>query len=70
MSVLVVGISHNSAPVSVLEQVARDSEGTHKLIRDVADNEHVMEATVLSTCNRIEVYAEVDRFHGLSLIHI
>lgn len=64
MSVLVVGISHNSAPVRVLEQVARDSEGTHKLIRDVADNEHVIEATVLSTCNRIEVYAEVDRFHG------
>ena len=37
MSVLVVGISHNSAPVPVLEQVARDSEGTLKLIRDVAD---------------------------------
>lgn len=64
MSVLVVGISHNSAPVSILEKVARDSEGTNKLIRDVADNEHVAEATVLSTCNRIEVYAEVDRFHG------
>ncbi|MFL6159903.1 MAG: glutamyl-tRNA reductase, partial [Marmoricola sp.] len=64
MSVLVVGISHNSAPVAVLEKVARDSEGTAKLIRDVADNEHVVEATVLSTCNRIEVYAEVDRFHG------
>lgn len=64
MSVLVVGISHNSAPVSILEKVARDSEGTNKLIRDVSDNEHVAEATVLSTCNRIEVYAEVDRFHG------
>lgn len=64
MSVLVVGISHNSAPVSVLELIARDSDGTTKLIRDVADNEHVVEATVLSTCNRIEVYAEVDRFHG------
>ncbi|MCW2783873.1 MAG: hemA [Marmoricola sp.] len=64
MSVLVVGISHNSAPVPVLEQVARDSDGTLKLIREVADNEHVVEATVLSTCNRIEVYAEVDRFHG------
>ena len=64
MSVLVVGMSHNSAPVAVLEQVARDSEGAHKLVRDVFDNEHVVEATVLSTCNRIEVYAEVDRFHG------
>src|SRR5690349_21125942 len=64
MSVLIVGLSHNSAPVSVLEQVARDSDGTAKLLREVADNEHVLEATVLSTCNRIEVYAEVDRFHG------
>ena len=64
MSVLVVGLSHNSAPVPVLELIARDSDGTLKLIRDVADNEHVIEATVLSTCNRIEVYAEVDRFHG------
>ena len=64
MSVLVVGMSHNSAPVAVLEQVARDPEGALKLIRDVYDVEHVVEATVLSTCNRIEVYAEVDRFHG------
>jgi glutamyl-tRNA reductase len=64
MSVLVVGMSHNSAPVAVLEQVARDPEGALKLIRDVIDLEHVVEATVLSTCNRIEVYAEVDRFHG------
>lgn len=64
MSVLVVGMSHNSAPVAVLEQVARDSEGAVKLIRDVFDVEHVVESTVLSTCNRIEVYAEVDRFHG------
>ena len=64
MSVLVVGMSHNSAPVSVLEEVARDPEGALKLIRDVFDIEHVVESTVLSTCNRIEVYAEVDRFHG------
>ncbi|MBW8750190.1 MAG: glutamyl-tRNA reductase [Propionibacteriales bacterium] len=64
MSVLVVGMSHKSAPVAVLEQVARDSEGALKLIRDVFDIEHVVEATVLSTCNRIEVFAEVDRFHG------
>jgi len=64
MSVLVVGMSHNSAPVAVLEQVARDNEGALKLLREVYDLEHVVESTVLSTCNRIEVYAEVDRFHG------
>jgi glutamyl-tRNA reductase len=57
-------MSHNSAPVAVLEQVARDNEGAFKLLREVHDLEHVVESTVLSTCNRIEVYAEVDRFHG------
>lgn len=64
MSILVVGISHRSAPVSVLEQVALDPDGAAKLVSDVLDAEHVSEATVLATCNRCEVYAEVDRFHG------
>ena len=64
MSVLVVGMSHKSAPVSLLERVALDAEGVHKLIDDVAACEHVAEATVIATCNRVEIYAEVDRFHG------
>ena len=64
MSVLVVGISHRSAPVGVLEKVALDASGVPKLAREAADTEHVTEATVLSTCNRTEVYADVDRFHG------
>ena len=64
MSVLVVGISHKSAPVALLEQLALDAPGLHKLIDDVAASEHVTEATVIATCNRLEIYAEVDRFHG------
>ncbi len=64
MSVLVVGISHKSAPVSLLERVALDADGVHKLIDDVAACEHVTEATVIATCNRLEIYADVDRFHG------
>ena len=64
MSVLVVGISHKTAPVSVLERVALDGEGATKLLRHVSDLEHVTEATVLSTCNRTEIYTDVDRFHG------
>ena len=64
MSVLVVGISHKSAPVAMLERVALDTDGVHKLIDDVAACEHVTEATVIATCNRLEIYAEVDRFHG------
>jgi glutamyl-tRNA reductase len=64
VSVLVVGVSHRSAPVSVLERLAMDHDGLHKLVRDVMDSEYVLEATALATCNRIEVYAEVERFHG------
>jgi glutamyl-tRNA reductase len=64
MSVLVVGVSHNSAPVSVLERVAPEADGVPKLVQAVAACEHVTEATVIATCNRVEVYAEVDRFHG------
>ncbi len=64
MSVLVVGVSHRTAPVSVLERLALDSEGVAKLLHDLADVEYVREATVLATCNRIEIYSEVERFHG------
>ncbi|HEU4511567.1 MAG TPA: glutamyl-tRNA reductase [Nocardioidaceae bacterium] len=64
MSVLVVGVSHKTAPVSVLERLALDADAVSKLVGDVVESEHVLEATALATCNRIEIYAEVDRFHG------
>jgi glutamyl-tRNA reductase len=64
MSVLVVGVSHKTAPVPVLERLALDADGVDKLIHTVAGVEHVSEVTALATCNRIEIYAEVDRFHG------
>lgn len=64
MSVLVVGVSHHSAPVTVLERLALDAEAAQKLVVDVVNAEHVTEATVISTCNRLEVYTEVERFHG------
>lgn len=64
MSVLVVGISHRTAPVEVLERVALDDESARKLSADLLDSEHVSEAIVVSTCNRVEVYVAVDRFHG------
>ncbi|NPC98567.1 glutamyl-tRNA reductase [Nocardioides sp. zg-DK7169] len=64
MSVLVVGISHNTAPVALLERLAVDAESLQKLITDVSTSEHVSEATAIATCNRLEIYAEVERFHG------
>ncbi len=64
MSILIVGASHRSAPVELLERLALDVQGADKLRTAVLDTEHVREAVVLATCNRIELYADVDRFHG------
>ena len=41
-----------------------DADGVEKLIQAVHGTDHVQEATVLATCNRIEIYTDVDRFHG------
>jgi glutamyl-tRNA reductase len=64
VSALVVGISHRSAPIALLERLAVDADGAAKLVEDVFANPHVSEATVVATCNRLEIYAAVDRFHG------
>lgn len=64
MSILVVGLSHRSAPVSVLERAAMAVDDVPKLLDEMVRAEHVTEAVLLSTCNRIEVYAVVDAFHG------
>lgn len=64
MSVLLVGISHRSAPVSVLEKVAISEADRPKLVDRLLESSHVSEAMIVSTCNRVEVYAVVDAFHG------
>jgi len=58
------GVSHRSAPVSVLEQLSTDESDQAKLIQQVLQSPLVTEAMILSTCNRVEVYAVVDAFHG------
>jgi glutamyl-tRNA reductase len=64
VSVLVVGLSHKSAPVRVLERAAVSGDPLAKLLWDLACAGPVAEVFVVSTCNRMEVYADVDRFHA------
>jgi glutamyl-tRNA reductase len=69
MSVLIVGLSHRSAPVATLERAAVSGDPLAKLLRDIFEAEPVAGTFVVSTCNRVEIYAEVDKFHaGLSSI--
>ncbi|KAA6218218.1 glutamyl-tRNA reductase [Streptomyces filamentosus] len=64
MSLLVVGLSHRSAPVSILERASLPADTQAKLLQDSLAAEPAAEATVLATCNRIELYADVDKFHA------
>ena len=63
MSVLVVGVSHRSAPVSLLEQVTAGLHATGQVLDELAAGA-VTEAVVVATCNRVEVYADTDAFHA------
>jgi glutamyl-tRNA reductase len=64
MSLLVVGLSHHSAPVEVLERAAVPVADAGKILTELLGREHVAEALLLSTCNRVEIYAVVHTFHG------
>jgi glutamyl-tRNA reductase len=64
VTLLVVGLSHKSAPVGTLERAALADDDLDKLRRDVFGAGHVGGTFIVSTCNRVEIYAEVDKFHG------
>ena len=64
MSLVVLGLSHHGAPLSLLESVALDPEARTALEAAALRSEHISEAVVVSTCNRTEVYAECLTFHG------
>jgi glutamyl-tRNA reductase len=62
VSLLVIGLSHRTAPIALLEAVAGAPAGA--LAHRVAASDAVGESVVLTTCNRLEVYAEAVTFHG------
>ncbi len=64
MSVLVVGLNHRSAPVEVLERAAVQPQDLPKMLHELLRSGTASEAMLLSTCNRVEIYAVVDTFHG------
>ena len=64
MSVLVVGVSHRSAPVSLLEKVTVGLPDSASMVAQLQQASSIGEAVVLSTCNRVEVYADADGFHA------
>ncbi len=64
MSVVVVGLNHRTVPLDLLERMTVPASRLPKALADLTSREHVTEAVVLSTCNRIEVYVFAEKFHG------
>jgi glutamyl-tRNA reductase len=63
VSLIVVGLNHRTAPVTLLERMTVPEELLTKVLHDLSAREHLLEVVVLSTCNRIEVYARCTHFH-------
>jgi glutamyl-tRNA reductase len=64
VNLLVVGVSHHTAPVELLERLSIPTDDTRSVLAALVAQPFVNEAVVLSTCNRVEVYAAVTAFHG------
>ncbi len=65
---LVVGVSHHSCPVSVREELAVPAESLSENIADLRELSRASELFVLSTCNRVEVYAVGDKTFAVEQI--
>jgi glutamyl-tRNA reductase len=64
VSVVVIGLNHRSTPLDLLERMTVGDAALPKALHDLISRDDVSEAVVLSTCNRTEVYAVAERFHG------
>lgn len=63
MPVLALGVSFRRAPVALLERLTFGDEEYAKAYHHLSGLESIRESVILSTCNRVEVYAEVARYH-------
>ncbi|HEY7668550.1 MAG TPA: glutamyl-tRNA reductase [Actinomycetota bacterium] len=64
MAILNLGISYRRAPIELLERLAFTDDDLTKAYRRALDEDAIEEAVILSTCNRVEVYASVPTYHS------
>jgi glutamyl-tRNA reductase len=64
VSVIVVGLNHRTVPLEMLERMTVSESRLPKALHDLRSRANLAEAVVLSTCNRTEIYAVAERYHG------
>jgi glutamyl-tRNA reductase len=66
MNIAVIGLSHKTAPVEIREKLSIPDDAKEQAIAQLRGYPHIEEVAVLSTCNRLEVYAIIqDTDHGM-----
>ncbi|NQZ41578.1 MAG: glutamyl-tRNA reductase [Moritella sp.] len=61
MTLLALGINHNSAPVSLREKVAFSPDNIEDAFASIVANGVASEAVIVSTCNRTEIYCKIEQ---------
>ena len=64
MPILTLGVSYRRAGVELLERLSFVPDDLPKAYRALVDEAEINEAVILSTCNRVEVYAGVGSYHA------
>jgi glutamyl-tRNA reductase len=64
MAIVVIGLNHRTGSLALLERVAIPTDAQRKAIGGLVACPSIREAVVLSTCNRTEIYAVTEHFHG------
>ena len=60
MTLLVIGLNHHSAPLDVREKVALPEDAVACALADLRRNTGLEQSVIVSTCNRLEIYAATD----------
>jgi len=69
MHIVVVGLSHRTAPVEVREQLSIPDSSIEDSLVSLKNSSEILEVSILSTCNRLEIYSLVKDLNiGLSSI--
>jgi glutamyl-tRNA reductase len=63
MPLIVLGLNHHSAPVELRERVSVSENQQEQALRDLANQPGITHAVLLSTCNRTEIYAQIETGH-------
>lgn len=63
MHILVAGLDYKTTPVEIREQLAFQDGTLPEALHSLSGMKSILECTIISTCNRTEVYAVVDQLH-------